>query len=146
MPVVKIEDTLMRRPPPHIIVIAPCSIVNAIGGRRSGMKDESLQQRDRLIPLPHQDVAKLVGHRQDTERTDRVDEKRVGPVEGINVAFPVGNLSPTGCLRRPGNLEGQPVILPFSIARLKTSFLRQAQEIAVVETLLKPWSWTPMET
>src|SRR5205807_6756061 len=92
--VVNVEDAFMGRSPAHVIKIAPFAIINRELCRGRGVLDQSIEQRNFAISLPHQHVTEPMRERERSQRPDRIDKQRMRSIEGVNKSAARIQLSP----------------------------------------------------
>ena len=105
--VVDVEQRLVGGAAPHVVRVAALPVEDVVPGGVGRVLDQAPQQADPLVVLAHQGVPELVGDGQRPARPDRVDEQRLGPVEGVDVARTVGRGPPPGRLHGAADLQGQ---------------------------------------
>ncbi len=136
--VVDVEDRFMRDASAQVVAVAALAIIDgkARGGFR--MLEQSREERDGPVHFAHELVAELMAERESAQRTDRVGEERVRPVERINVAEVGRELRPTRGLHGAGGLERQfvEIFLPWVVG--DDAGGHEAQQIAVGADVVEP--------
>ena len=130
-PALHIEQRLMNRAPPNIPDIPPPPEIHIPARRRLGMSRQPPQKRYPLILLPHQHPPQLMPQSQNTQRTYRIREKRMRPVERMNEPQPLVNRRPARRLHRPGHPERQSVEFRLPPIVPDTPLVHQPQKIPV---------------
>ena len=89
------------------------------------------RRRHAPVVLLHQDVAERVGDGEGAQGADRVDEQRVGTVEGVDEPAAVRGPGPAPRLHGAARLEGQLVEGPLPGVLGDPALVHQAQQVAV---------------
>src|SRR5262249_49523663 len=100
----------------NVVSIPSRAIINGIARRIDSMLGQSLEQRNLLILLSHQDVAEPMRNSQRAARSDRIHEQRMRSIERMDEASPVCQLCPASRLDGATDFQCQFIKILFLLA------------------------------
>ncbi len=121
----------MRHAAAHVVGVAAFSVIHVVFQRIENMLGGAAHQRDFPVAFAHQAMPQPRRENQRAAGADRVAEKRLRTVEGINETRAIGDSRPARGLGGAGGLERHFVEIQFSPPRVAAAFQRQAAQRAI---------------
>src|SRR5207253_2720053 len=88
--VAAVEGSLVRGSAADVVGVGGVAVEDEVLIRAQPVKDRALEQIGGAVVLVHEPVTELPGNAEDAEAAHRVDEERVGAVEGVDVPKGIG--------------------------------------------------------